>query len=602
MATNTVEVDVLQIKTDGAEKSTQSLKARLKEVREEMANLAAQGDRTSETYQRLAQEAGDLSKAQRLVNKDISEASTTFTNSVQYTAGALAGVSGAVQTVTAALSMMGVEMGDDSKLMKMLVSAMSVTSGLQAIQGGVEAFKLLTNNIKRSTIAQKALNLAMSSNPIMLIATAAIAAGGALYAFISSQRDTKKETDNTNKSLKEQYDLLSKIESYTNKQGVGQAFFKTYGYMRTQLLKDADSKVWQHSAEQIGAYIEQQKALNDTWIKSKEGIDYLKRYREALIASVEPGDYENAAKVFRKIKEIDDVIAGKKDGKTVTAKTAVYTDYQKRLNEINLEYERFGDAIKKNKAIYELEVEQLSNMTKGTKEYDEQLIKATKARNEYRESFGWFNDSGIEKLPTSTDVVFEPLQKMPQIFLEAEENENSFFENLKVDLTVAADWWKEYGSAVAGVTGNIVSWLSTLSQNEDLTFKEQKQLKIAMATISTIQGAVDAFMGSISAYGMPLGLTLGGINAAIVTAAGIAQINQIKNTSKNNASLGGNISATAAQATTPYMNTRITNGDGTIYDMSGLESKLGDQKVILSMREFYDADKNYREVKTRSTY
>lgn len=184
-----VNVDIIKIDTNQASNSMKSLKQEMKEVREQMMELRMNGDETSETYKKLAARAGELAKAQRLAAKDINEASTTFSNTVSYVSGSLAGVSGAVQACTGALSLMGVEMGNDSKLMKVLVSAMSMTSGLQAIQGGVEAFKLLTTNIKRSTIAQKAFNAAMKANPIGLVIAGVVALTAAVVALASAFDD-----------------------------------------------------------------------------------------------------------------------------------------------------------------------------------------------------------------------------------------------------------------------------------------------------------------------------------------------------------------------------------------------------------------------------
>lgn len=190
MAENIETVGIIKIETGQAEKNTKSLKQQLKEVRDEMGRLAANGDRTSEAYKKLAARAGELAKAQREVTKDVSEASTTFTNTVSYTAGALSGVSGAVQTVTGALSMMGIEMGNDSKLMKILVAAMSVTSGLTAIQNSVESFKLLATNIKRATGEQKLLNAVMKLTPTGLLA----AGVAAVIAVIGKLNNKYKET------------------------------------------------------------------------------------------------------------------------------------------------------------------------------------------------------------------------------------------------------------------------------------------------------------------------------------------------------------------------------------------------------------------------
>ena len=60
-------------------------------------------------------------------------------------------------------------------------------------------------------------------------------------------------------------------------------------------------------------------------------------------------------------------------------------------------------------------------------------------------------------------------------------------------------------------------------------YKRVQAVKIAQATINTIQGALAAFMGC-QELGQPWGLALGIAQAAAVTAAGVAQIQQIAST------------------------------------------------------------------------
>ena len=102
----------------------------------------------------------------------------------------LAGMSGAVSAVTGTLSLLGVEVGDDTKLMKLLVSAMSITQGLTAIDAGVKSFKALKISIQAATAAQKGFNLAAMKNPY-IIAGAAIL--GALVAIIGALKKAQKE-------------------------------------------------------------------------------------------------------------------------------------------------------------------------------------------------------------------------------------------------------------------------------------------------------------------------------------------------------------------------------------------------------------------------
>lgn len=282
---------VINIETNGAEKNTQSLKARMKEVREEMQRLAGSGDRTSEAYQRLAEESGELARVQREVAKDTAEASTTFSNTISYTAGALAGVSGAVQTATAALSMMGVEMGDDSKLMKVLVSAMSFTSGLQAIQSGVEAFKLLRTNIMRSTTAQKALNLAMKANPWMLLASAVAAVATSVVLFSKASAESERNIRAAEKAMNDFNKESSKMKD--NQQ---------FAYNMAEAFCATKEELHELRREQLKANWDEAAAFKDRMdrkmLEARVGSDEWEKYRD--LAKEAAQKEEEAYQAFNK--------------------------------------------------------------------------------------------------------------------------------------------------------------------------------------------------------------------------------------------------------------------------------------------------------------
>ena len=75
-------------------------------------------------------------------------------------------------------------------------------------------------------------------------------------------------------------------------------------------------------------------------------------------------------------------------------------------------------------------------------------------------------------------------------------------------------------------------------------YEKVKKLKIAEAIVSTISGAIGAYMQAVSAYPPPYGEILGGISAAAVTAAGMAQVATIRQQS-----IGGGGSSVKAMAT-----------------------------------------------------
>lgn len=75
-------------------------------------------------------------------------------------------------------------------------------------------------------------------------------------------------------------------------------------------------------------------------------------------------------------------------------------------------------------------------------------------------------------------------------------------------------------------------------------YEKVKKLKIAEAIVNTISGAIGAYMQAVSAYPPPYGEILGGISAAAVTAAGMAQVAQIRQQT-----IGSSSSSAKAMAT-----------------------------------------------------
>lgn len=73
------------------------------------------------------------------------------------------------------------------------------------------------------------------------------------------------------------------------------------------------------------------------------------------------------------------------------------------------------------------------------------------------------------------------------------------------------------------------------------SFKKAQNLRVAEATISTLNGAIGAFMQATATYPAPYGQILGAATAAAATAAGIAQIKKIKSQKfdSSSSSLGG---------------------------------------------------------------
>lgn len=133
---------------------------------------------------------------------------------------------------------------------------------------------------------------------------------------------------------------------------------------------------------------------------------------------------------------------------------------------------------------------------------------------------------------------------------------------------------------------------------EDQYDRVVKPIKIAEATISTIQGALDAFM-SAQDLKWPMGPIVGGIMAAATTALGIAEIMKIKQTNPYESSGGGLSSGSFQMAATvpptvtdfnPEYTTNLTGRSDTDY----LNEALGNQRLFVSVVDINDAQERGR--------
>lgn len=129
-----------------------SLRSKIRELKEEMANLVANGiDENSEAYKKLVNELGRLQDIQG----DIQAQGSVLANDENQFAGMLSGLQGVVGGFTAAqgaVALFGAENEELQKIMLKVQSLMSITMGLQQVAQTLNkdsAFSLVTlNNAK----------------------------------------------------------------------------------------------------------------------------------------------------------------------------------------------------------------------------------------------------------------------------------------------------------------------------------------------------------------------------------------------------------------------------------------------------------------------
>lgn len=115
-------------------------------------------------------------------------------------------------------------------------------------------------------------------------------------------------------------------------------------------------------------------------------------------------------------------------------------------------------------------------------------------------------------------------------------------------------------SATSSILGAIADIYESDTDGAEKNAKKIKALRIASATIDTISGAIGAYMQAVKTLPSPAGAIVGAIQAAAVTAAGMAQIAKIKNTNVAASESASNTSPDIpAISAAPTLTTEVAN-------------------------------------------
>ena len=148
------------------------------------------------------------------------------------------------------------------------------------------------------------------------------------------------------------------------------------------------------------------------------------------------------------------------------------------------------------------------------------------------------------------------------------------------------DVMKSVASATSGILGSISDMYESDEKNSEKNANKIKGLRIAAATIDTISGAVGAFMQAAATIPPPMGAIIGGIQAAAVTAAGIAQIAKMKSTKVSGSA--SNSAPTAPAVTSAPVRTIDIQQVRSVTSASEedrLNQMASDQRVVLVMSD-----------------
>lgn len=218
----------------------------------------------------------------------------------------------------------------------------------------------------------------------------------------------------------------------------------------------------------------------------------------------------------------------------------------------------------------------------------------------------------IKKL-IGDDFDFNALFKLVQEGLIPQEAIDRYIESLsnlgnaeKALLDQRIDNWMNLANGIGQVMGgisdlyeeNLKAQVKNGNMSQEQAEKEFentiKPMRIAEATINTISGAIAAFMG-YQELGQPWGGILGAIQAAAVTAAGIAQIKQIEATKFGGG--GSSVNTSALAQVTPVMPDFAPEMTGTLtgqQETEELANAIAKTPIWVSVQDIDDAQERGR--------
>lgn len=301
----TTKVEILQIQTEQSEKSVKSLKSRIKELKDEIGML----DEGTEEYNRKIQQTAELSRQLNDINEAIKGSAKDFGEVVSNVAGTLGGLSGTVQGVVSAMSLIGVESKSAEKAIKTLVALQGLTSAFAAIDSGAKAFGRLRVQIQASTVAMNGMKKALIGTGIgaLVVALGTLISNWETVAkWLGINNDRSKELAKTTDKLTEAHKNFNKSLDFQVRllKAKGVAEKDILEYQRKQLQAEVERQRFEYKRlewekKRLVAQGKRKQAEKDYNEALKAQAENLKEAKQALV------DFDKEMKISQAQQETD---------------------------------------------------------------------------------------------------------------------------------------------------------------------------------------------------------------------------------------------------------------------------------------------------------
>jgi methyl-accepting chemotaxis protein len=283
---------------------------------------------------------------------------------------------------------------------------------------------------------------------------------------------------------------------------------------------------------------------------------------------------------------------------------------RRRIGTENLRYERDEQRRAKDRRIGEINREYEPLLTDARERYDDADIKGAQPSKLYKLKADELSieaeilqrqlDEGLIATEKVEEAKREIYEKTRQAYLYAEQSKiektKETFMAMSAFGNATAELFDTVGKAVMDEAERELEAGKITEKEAEKRFEKGKRVQLASTWISTLAGAIEAYMGGIATIPGPAGIALGSVLAATAFAAGVARHREIKATTLDNNG-GGSAQTNALQmmAVQPLLDqTADTNALTTLSIQSGqysearvyiLESDIQDSYKKVEVRE-----------------
>lgn len=606
-----MKIEIANIETDV--KTIKDLRQALKDAKDAMVSA----EKGTEEYNNALKQTANIQHELREMQAEINANADDFGQKLGNVSKTINGFNGAITSATGALALMGVQNKEvQNQITATMTSLLAMTNGLSQIDEGAKAIKRLKDGLEQGTVAYKAaaaaqwaLNAAQEAMPLIALTAGIIALIKTLGSLKGAYYAAKSGADallESQRQFNEQIDRYSHVTDLNMQllriQGKSEKEILEYQLQRLQTQKemiDQNIKGQAHTVKERKALEDQSKVLSEQIKLLRAKIYYYK----------------------------EDTKAVKDNTDTFDENKETISDYNTILNKLNddianltaTEKERIVNSLIKGKQLTDEEIKNINTLVEAyllQKQTIEDLNKVEEDQQKLAETLsGEKATTELEALKIEYDKRVEMAHDNADLLLEI----NKWYEQESTRITEEGEKAKkqlilqsslEIASGVASIMNSIAS---TMDASNEKQFKAKKAMEISSAVISTISGAIGAYMGAVSNTGInaipvvgpALATAMGITNAAIVSAAGAAQI---ANISKQKYNKGGSASASGISSASPSINTAALSAASrpvdTVTQVQGAseEAAIKDTRVYVLESDITDTQNRVKTVESESKF